>query len=394
MRVRRRAFALIIVLVATAAVFALGMRSAAASRAAQIEARVVSERVRGERLARSAVVLVLRGLTTTPTQGNRASDADRADAGGGGGGGGAGGLGLPDAPAAVADAGGEEEDKTPDLPAIIREMIGEQAEEIEEKQQQAAAGGRRLADGGGLTGRRTRATQGLDLLKAIGLPGAPVEVRVEDRVFRVTLTDAGGLLNVNSIDEERFTRYLTLKGTDARTARRVAQQLMDWRDADTSSRTEGAEAAEYQRRGIVPRDADLFALEEMLYLPAMTRELFELIRPDLCAGGDGRAHLGSAPAAVLLSIDGMTPSAVEEVLSLRRSGKLTPEAAAGAMRGVWDRALEKVRVEPSGFVRIEVETLGRVNAERVVERVGEARKFEGIAVVSDQGVTEIGLRAM
>lgn len=387
MRVRRRAFALIIVLGAAAAVFALGMRSAAASRAAQVEARVVSERVVGERLARSAVVLVLRGLTTPPTEGNRASESDLASA--------AGGPGSPEAPAAVADAGAEEEeDKTPDLPAIIREMIGEKAEEIEEKQQEALGGASRLADGGGLTGRRTRPDQGLAMIQRVGLPGAPVDVRVEDRLFRVSLRDAGGLLNINAVDEDRFARYLALKGVDSGVSRRIAQQLMDWRDADSASRPHGAENAEYQRRGIVCRDAEVFALEELLYLPAMTREVFERIRPDLCAAGDGKAHLGSAPAEVLLSIDGMTPSAVETIVNLRRAGALTADAARSALRTVWERALQQVRHEPSGFVRIEVETVGRVDEEGVVRAVPESRRFEGIAVITDQGVSEIGLRAL
>lgn len=386
MRLRHRAFALLIVMLAVGGVFALGLRSAATARAVQVESRVVSERVSGEREARTAAVLVLRGITTAPTESNRASNplADASSSS----------SGL-DTPPSLADAvSKEEEDKTPDLPAILREMLGANAEEAKKAEQAARAGGLRLADGGGLTGRRTRATDGLALLQRVGLPSRPIDVRVGDRLLRVTLTDAGGLLNVNNADEPRFTRYLTLKGVDAPTARRIAQQLLDWRDEDSFARPDGAEATEYDRRGLLCRNDDLFALEELLYLPAMTREIFERIRPDLCAGGDGKAHLGTAPAEVLLSIDGMSPSIVDQLLTLRVAGGLTPDAADSALRGVWDRAREQLRFQPSGFVRISVETVGRFTKDGEIEPVKEARRFEGLAVVSDAGVSEIGLRAM
>ena len=383
MRVRHRAFALLIVLVAVGGIFALGMRSAASARAVQIESRVLSERVVGERLARTAAVLVLRGLTTPPTPENRASSDTFARAG------------AADSPPALADAADQaDEDKEPDLPAILREMLGQEAEDVKKAEDAAKGGANRLSDGGGLTGRRTSARDGLALLQRVGLPVRPIDVTVEGRRLRVTLHDAGGTLNINAVDEERFTRYLTLKGVESVTARRIAQQLLDWRDADTIARADGAEAPEYQGRGIGCRNADLFAMEELLYLPSMTRDIFERIKPDLCSGGDGKAHIGSASPEVLLSIDGMTPQAVEELLNLRANNRLTPESAQEALRAVWDRAKEKLRVSPSGFVSLTVTTVGRVNQKGEIEPVQEARKFEGIAIVSDAGVVEIGLRSL
>ena len=383
MRVRHRAFALLIVLVAVGGVFALGMRSAASARAVQIESRVISERVVGERLARTAALLVLRGLTTPPTPENRASNDAYASAG------------SADTPPALADANAPPEDEEkPDLTAILREMLGEKAEDVKNAEEAARGGAGRLSDGAGLTGRRRSASDGLALLQRIGLPVKPIDVTVDARRLRVTLRDAGGTLNINSVDEERFTRYLTLKGVEAVTARRIAQQLLDWRDTDSIARPDGAEAAEYDRRGIGCRNADLFAIEELLYLPAMTRDIFERIKPDLCAGGDGKAHVGSASAEVLLSIDGMTPQAVEEILDLRANNRLTPDSAQEALRGVWDRAKEKLRVHPSGFVSLSVTTIGRVNQKGEIEPAPEARRFEGIAVVSDAGVVEIGLRSL
>lgn len=385
MRLRRRGFALIIALIAAGAVFTLGMRSAASSRAMQIESRLIEERVTAERLARAAACLALKGISIP----GKPQDRSLADAGT------SSSSGFDPGPApAVAAASPEEEDKGPDLPAILKEMLGQQAEPIKKAEDQAAAaGGLRIADGGGLTGR-VKPTAGLGLLKTVGLPSRPIEVTVDTTIFRVTMSDATGLLNVNRVDADRFRRYLVLKGIDAPRAGAIADELLDWRDTDDISRPQGAEAPAYASRGLVPRNAEVFALEELLYLPSMTRDIYDLIRADLCAGGDGKAHLGSASAAVLASIDGLTTSAVEDLLTLRAAGTLTPESAASALKNAWDRAKNEVRFEPSGFVRLLVEPVARLDKDNNRTAILESRRFEGVAVVSDNGTIEVGLRSL
>lgn len=384
MRVRHRAFALILVLLAVAGVFALGMRSVASSRSMQLESRILSERVRGERSARSAAVLVLKGLTTPATDRDPRSELASSDGPGTGGD-----TGTP-----IAAAPSEpKEDETPDLPAILREMLGVKAEEVKEKEAAAAAAApNAMADGRGMTGK-SRAAGGFALLQQFGLPTRPVEVTVDGMRYAVSLSDAGGLMNINSVPEDQLVRFLKLKGVDDLRARAIAAQVADWRDTDTVARELGMDGEMYTPRGISPRNADIFALEELLYLPAMSRHIFDAIKDELCVAGDGRLHLGTASRAALLSIDGMSAEAVDRFELLRATGELTVESVSDAMRGVWDRAKERVRFQPSVFIRVTVTPIGRVGAKGEIERYPEARRFEGLAVVNDEGLRELGLRA-
>lgn len=381
MRVRHRAFALIIVLLAVAMVFALGLQSATASRAALLESRMITERVRGERTARAAAALVLRGLTTPPDGTRREAEIGL----------GPGGTATPDGLGLASSATQDEKPQTPDLPEILKEILGVKSDDIKKGADAATRAALAGIDGGGLTGRTPPA--GLDMLKRFGLPAKPVELTVDATRYRVTLSDAMGGLNINRADEDRLVRYLKLKSIDDRTARALAQQIIDWRDPDDFKHELGAESAEYRRRGVVPRNADFFALEELLYLPDMTREIFDRIKGDLCVTGDARAHLASASPEVLRSIEGMTGDSVSQLVRLRESGGLTRETAAASLRAAWDRAKADVRFEPSPVVRFSVQPLYRELEKGERQPVPDARRFEGLAVIGDDGLKELGIRA-
>ncbi len=381
MRVRHRAFALIIVLLAVAMVFALGLQSATASRAALLESRMITERVRGERTARAAAALVLRGLTTPPDGTRREAEIGL----------GPGGTATPDGPGLASAATQDEKPQTPDLPEILKEILGVKSDDIKKGADAATRAALAGIDGGGLTGRTPPA--GLDMLKKFGLPAKPVELTVDATRYRVTLSDAMGGLNINRADEDRLVRYLKLKSIDDRTARALAQQIIDWRDPDDFKHELGAESTEYRRRGVVPRNADFFALEELLYLPDMTREIFDRIKGDLCVTGDAKAHLASASPEVLRSIEGMTGDSVSQIVRLRESGALTQESAAASLRAAWDRARADVRFEPSPVVRFIVQPLYRELEKGERQPVPDARRFEGLAVIADDGLKELGIRA-
>lgn len=380
MRVRHRAFALIVVLLAVAMVFVLGVRGAVATRSAIIEARVIGERVRGERDARSAAALVLRGLTTPEDPSRR--DSELVDGSGRGAG------------TSVASAGPQsEKPKEIELPEIIKQMLGLEDEELKKGAEEASRAGLALTDGGGLTGR-ARVPRGFELLQTYGLPGVPVEVDVGGTRYRVTLTDAAGLLNINKAPEDRMFRFFRLHGVEESRARAIAAQITDWRDTDDFKSEYGAESEQYTRRGLVCRNGPFFALEEMLYLPSMTPEVFEQVKAGLCVMGDGLAHLASAPREVLESIEGMTADAVQLIVRRREGGTLDEAAVGEAMKTAWDRARAEVRMKPSAVVRVLVEPVWRLDENGVRHAVRDARAFAGLGLMSDQGLKELGLRPL
>ena len=203
----RRGFALALVLIAAAGIFALAIATAVTSRTAQLEARLLRQRVEGERRARSAAVMVLKGITTLPDSANSldalASSSSTSSSSGR-----AGAStpppGVPGAADATTDSG-----KSPDLPQILKELLGvKEADDINKgATNAAAAAGGALVQGGGLTGTVSRRTlSAITVLEKFGIPAVPIDVKVEGAWYRVSLSDAGGLLNLNQVEPEQLHR--------------------------------------------------------------------------------------------------------------------------------------------------------------------------------------------
>jgi len=361
MGTRRPGFALILVLLLVAGIFAMTIHSAVVMRSALVETGAVGSQQRDLRVAQSAASLALRGLVsgTAPEGTGDASGSGRA-----------------------ADRRGETPEDRVDLPPIVRQLLAAAGREIEEQaeremEQRRSSGG---VDGAGAS---EMASGGRVLIREAGLPSQPLEFTVDGIRCIVEFGDALGGININTVGEDVLRRYFLAKGIDRPRAERVVDQILDWRDEDSVPRQHGLEREEFRRFGIVPRDSELRSLDELRMLPEVDDELFELIRGDLCLTGDGRVHLGSASEAVMRSAGGLNVSQASELMAMRKTGVLSPERVQRVvdLRG---EAGRRVRVEPSAVVRVRV----RVHGDGV-----EPSVFEGVAVLSRSGVASLGLRA-
>jgi hypothetical protein len=367
MGVRRPAFALIMVLLVVGAVFAMTMHSAVIMRSAIIETGAVASQQSDLRLAQGAASLVLRGMSTG-AEGEGGDPADRGSSSSRGGG-----------------PRPEEREERLELPPIVRQLLeaaGRQIEEEAERELARPSAGT-LPDGAG-SGDAVARAGAVGLLRELGLPGKPVDVMLDGRRCRVEVRDATGGLNINRADERVLTQYLNLKGIIGLEATRVVHQLLDWRDEDRMARTYGLELDGYRPMGIVPRDGSFESLEELRMLPAMSREIFELIRADLCLIGDGKVHLGSASPEVLRAAGGLSEQQVSEVLELRSEGALDRERL-GRTVDLRGGLAERVRVEPSPVLRVRVTVFGEREQD-------SARVYEGIAIFGRSGLQGFGLR--
>lgn len=254
MRLRRRGFALILVLLATAGVFALALHSAVLMRAATVESRLMVERARLERGAHGAAVLAIQGLLTSP----EADPALLAGAAGSGG----------DRPAPPEEQPPED---TLELPPFVKELLGDRLKEAEDERDRERGPQdpelRRLGEGGGLAGRLRRRDR-VTPLSILGLPPAPIDVRPADDgpLFRVSLVDATGLLNINAAEEAQLAAYLAAHAVPIDQAAALVDQIIDWRDEDTLTRPRGAEQEVYSRLGIACRNGPFGAIEELRFL--------------------------------------------------------------------------------------------------------------------------------
>ena len=140
MRFRDRGFALILVLVATATVFALAIQSGAVVRATTLESAVLQERAAAQRGAKTAAALLLKSLT-----GSTAVLPDEAAAAGSG-----------DANPALPD----EDDL--ELPPIVKALLGDALGNLEEEAKEQFEEDRELlnrtAQGGGVAGSSSKVT--------------------------------------------------------------------------------------------------------------------------------------------------------------------------------------------------------------------------------------------
>ena len=375
MGVRHSGFALIIVLIAVAAMFALAMQGAVMSRSTTLEVGAIHERVVAERRARAAVVIALAGLVPEGTSGPSL-------AGGGGGGG--------DAAPSPTTTGATKSNDGVEIPEFLKQLIpklGEIEDKAKEEVGQEQGVVARVTDGHGMTARAPR-RRALTALNTVGLPSAPVRVVVDGGAYSVRMWDALGLLNINKAEEPQLTLYFKAKGVDQQRATALAQQILDWRDQDRVARPQGAEDEAYVRMGVQCRNGPIFALEELLFLPAMDHALLDQIKDDLAVGGEGTIHAGTAPRSVLASIPGMTDEAVDALIRLREQGNLTEKTADTVLPSTHREAIKQMLSwSLTGVLRVRVDALEGED-DRVVSR------FDGAALIGQAGVQEVGLRPM
>jgi general secretion pathway protein K len=142
--------------------------------------------------------------------------------------------------------------------------------------------------------------------------------------YRVNCRDANAALHLNRATEDELRRLFVGLRVDFGAADRLAQAIMDWRDADDLHRARGAERADYLQAGLaaVPADRPFDRLSDLRHVMGMTPEIYRLVRPHLTLLGTGQVNLNAASRPVLLALPGMSEQAVG--LLLRRSGGSRP----------------------------------------------------------------------
>jgi len=358
MHVRRSGFALIIVLIVTAALFAVAMQSGLALRAAITETIAVRDLAQLQNDASSAVAVVLAGLTT-PANPDTLGGQDP--------------FSVPSSPASTSPI---EAPDIPDLPPEIRDLLAQMLDDAQDNNDNTPP-----VSSNSTSSAAQKPAQGpYTVMSRVGLPAHRVEVTIGDHRFAVSLADAAQRLNINHVGPEQLAKYFKAKGYPKPLTIALAHQIIDWRDDDDFLLPSGAERQEYLRRGVVIRNAPFRTIYELLYLPAMTRQIFDDIRADLTLTGDGQIHVGSAPRAVLLSIPSMTPTAADQIMALRQQGQLTEQTLANAVAVMSRQAKLQLRLEPTIFLRIDVELVSR-----------DVTGFVGYAIISNTRIQTIKL---
>jgi general secretion pathway protein K len=135
---------------------------------------------------------------------------------------------------------------------------------------------------------------------------------------RVQIEDEDGKIDLNGAPLELLEGLLTALGLHEPEAQAMADRIGDFRDPDAEPEPLGAEDPTYLEAGLGRGAADrpFGAESELLRVLGMTRELYELMRPNVTvhSGADG-VDPTRAPMAVLQALPGMTPALLEAMLA-------------------------------------------------------------------------------
>lgn len=181
----------------------------------------------------------------------------------------------------------------------------------------------------------------------------------------VELEPFGAGVPLASVREPMFLRALRAHGIPAAVADSLTDAFMDWRDADDSARTFGAERAWYLARGEpAPRNGPLASVDELRFVRGFADWMGEEGRSGLAPmlrADSGRVFLDAAPLAVLAALPGITLQAAAVLEQRRRSGAaslpellsimgIIPEDSRSTLERAFTELADAVTVTPEGWV--------------------------------------------
>jgi general secretion pathway protein K len=152
--------------------------------------------------------------------------------------------------------------------------------------------------------------------------GRPYQIRYNDALIEVIVTDERGKININAANEQTLIELFTGHGLGEEDAGYLAAAVHDWKDEDEMERVNGAEDDAYASAGleIGPGNRPFVLIEELLQVLGMPWELYRLMEPGLTVHNDsGRPDPAFAPQEALLALPDMTPEDALNFIEERHS---------------------------------------------------------------------------
>lgn len=174
-------------------------------------------------------------------------------------------------------------------------------------------------------------------ITALGLGGDANPAKVialDDRAYHaadgtiIQLQDNRGLINLNSVGNERLSRLLNTLGVSYGQHATLIDTLADYIDTDNLKRLNGAEEMEYRAKGLpLPRNSPLITPFEARNVMGW-REQKTLWKDDALPAMTTTAKIfatnpTTAPWQVLATIPGVTPELAKQLVALRALRPLT-----------------------------------------------------------------------
>ncbi len=135
--------------------------------------------------------------------------------------------------------------------------------------------------------------------------------------LQALLTDENSKFNLNSlythIPSEKLKALSGLKRLLKKLGinEEIALRISDWIDRDSDEEIPGAER--------VAKNNRLYSVEELLQIPGIDEETYEKLKPYVTCYTDGRININSAPAEVLITLDGISDTIAEAIVDYRNN---------------------------------------------------------------------------
>jgi len=150
--------------------------------------------------------------------------------------------------------------------------------------------------------------------------GVPHDWTFDGAKVRIEMRDESGKIDVNSASEPLLRGLLLSIGLQDDEASSLLDAILDWRDADSLKRPNGAEETEYRAAGLSyrPGNAPFQALEELQLVLGMRPEIYRRLAPLLTVYSRlPGVNPTVASREVLLAIPGITSDVVDDYIARR-----------------------------------------------------------------------------
>lgn len=141
---------------------------------------------------------------------------------------------------------------------------------------------------------------------------------------RIELRDESGKIDINTAADPLLRGVLLSVGLNEDEAAKLLDAILDWRDADSLKRLNGAEEPEYRAAGLPykPANAPFQAIEELQLVLGMRPDIYRKLAP-LVTVFSRQAGVNTQVASreVLLAIPGITSQIVDEFIANREQAR-------------------------------------------------------------------------
>ena len=185
--------------------------------------------------------------------------------------------------------------------------------------------------------------------------------------------DLGMQLNIDSMKQTQLQTFWGLIIPDPATAQKISGAILDWIDADTTTRTDGAEAGQYVTDNLLtlPENAPFREVDQLLQVDGITPGIYDSAAQYSTTHGTGIININTADTIVLKSLPGMSAAILQNILAGRANNQRIASTSSGHSGRQWWRAGDEV-LPPKGRRAAAV----RERAARLRGRLPQGRRSE------------------